>query len=105
MRIVDDLHLPGVGRADVDAFALRSHQRVTGGGGPRIPRLVDGGLPVVLSQTFRSLIHSRLEMGLRGYQRSHPNADVLLFEPDQRDSKLFGANLFSTSQRRALAAG
>jgi NTE family protein len=85
-----------------DASLAATH-RVGGKGGGPIPALVEGGLPVVLSQTFRSLIHSRLEMGLRGYQRSHPDADVLLFEPDQRDSELFSANLFSTSQRRALA--
>jgi hypothetical protein len=44
-----------------------------------------------------------MEMGIRGYARSHPQADVLLFEPDQRDPEMFLANLFSTSQRRALA--
>nr|WP_316643802.1 patatin-like phospholipase family protein [uncultured Roseateles sp.] len=69
----------------------------------KIPRLVDGGLPLVLSQTFRSLIHSRLELGLRGYERSHPDTDILLFEPDHRDPEMFLANTFSYSQRRHLA--
>jgi hypothetical protein len=69
----------------------------------RIPRLVDGGLPVVLSQTFRTLIHSRLELGMKGYESSHPHTDILLFEPDQRDPEMFLANTFSYSQRRALA--
>jgi NTE family protein len=69
----------------------------------RIPRLVDGGLPVVLSQTFRSLIHSRLELGMKGYAQSHPHTDIVLLEPDQRDAELFLANTFSWSQRRALA--
>lgn len=67
------------------------------------PRLVDGGLPLVLSQTFRSLIHSRLALGIAGYAQSHPQADVLLFEPDRHDPELFLANLFSTAQRRVLA--
>jgi predicted acylesterase/phospholipase RssA len=71
--------------------------------GQRIPHLVDGGLPVVLSQTFRSLIHSRLELGLKGYQASHPGTDILLFEPDQGDPAMFLANTFGYSQRRALA--
>ncbi|MBT9500240.1 MAG: patatin-like phospholipase family protein [Burkholderiaceae bacterium] len=69
----------------------------------KIPRLVDGGLPLVLSQTFRSLIHSRLELGLRGYETSHPDTDILLFEPDHRDPEMFLANTFSYSQRRHLA--
>lgn len=70
---------------------------------PRIPKLVDGGLPVVLSQTFRSLIHSRLELGMRGYARSHPHVDIVFFEPDRRDAELFLANTFSYRHRRELA--
>ena len=77
--------------------------RVLGGGEAVIPRLVDGGLPVVLSQTFRSLIHSRLELGLRGYETSHPDTDILLFEPDHRDPAMFLANTFAYRQRRWLA--
>ncbi|MED5619540.1 patatin-like phospholipase family protein [Ideonella sp. BN130291] len=77
--------------------------RVLSGGEERIPRLVEGGLPVVLSQTFRSLIHSRLELGMMGYDRSHPHVDIVLFEPDQRDPEMFLANTFSVSQRRVLA--
>jgi len=69
----------------------------------RIPHLVDGGLPVVLSQTFRSLIHSRLELGLRGYRTSHPKTDLLLFEPDHHDPAMFLANTFGYRQRRLLA--
>jgi len=78
-------------------------QRVLRSGEPRIPRLVDGGLPVVLSQTFRTLIHSRLELGMKGYDRSHPDTDILLFEPDHRDPEMFLANTFGYSQRRRLA--
>jgi NTE family protein len=78
-------------------------RKVLGSNDERIPRLVDGGLPVVLSQTFRSLIHSRLELGMKGYAGSHPKTDIVLLEPDQRDAELFLANTFSWSQRRALA--
>ena len=78
-------------------------RRVLGSDDPPIPRLVDGGLPVVLSQTFRSLIHSRLELGLKGYERSHPNTDIVLIEPDHRDPTLFLANTFGYRQRRRLA--
>jgi NTE family protein len=77
--------------------------RVLSRGDARIPRLIDGGLPVVLSQTFRTLIHSRLELGMKGYERSHPETTIVLFEPDQRDPAMFLANTFSYAQRRALA--
>ncbi|MDP1692343.1 MAG: patatin-like phospholipase family protein [Burkholderiaceae bacterium] len=85
-----------------DATHAARH-KVLGSGEARIPRLVDGGLPVVLSQTFRSLIHSRLELGLKGYGQSHPGTDIVLFEPDPRDPEMFLANTFSMSQRRWLA--
>jgi len=79
------------------------HHRVLGSGEPPIPRLVAGGLPVVMSQTFRSLIHSRLELGMKGYERSHPDTDIVLVEPDQRDPTMFLANTFGYRQRRQLA--
>jgi NTE family protein len=68
-----------------------------------IPRIVDGGLPAVLSQTFRSMIHSRLEMGMKAYERDFPQTDIVLIEPDQRDPEMYLANTFSYSQRRSLA--
>jgi len=71
--------------------------------GKPIHKLVDGGLPLVLSQTFRTMIHSRLQLGMKGYERSHPNTTIVLFEPDQRDPEMFLANTFSYSQRRMLA--
>jgi NTE family protein len=80
-----------------------ARHRVLSTGAPRIPRLVEGGLPVVMSQTFRSLIHSRLELGMKGYESSHPSTDVLLFEPDHRDPEMFLANIFSYAQRQRLA--
>jgi predicted acylesterase/phospholipase RssA len=69
----------------------------------RIPALVEGGLPVVMSQTFRSMIHSRLELGFKQYERAYPHTDIVLIEPDQRDAELFFANTFSYRQRRELA--
>jgi NTE family protein len=85
-----------------DATRSAKH-RVLGGAQVPIPRLVDGGLPVVLSQTFRSLIHSRLELGMKGYEASHPGTNLLLFEPDHRDPEIYSANTFAYSRRRTLA--
>ena len=83
--------------------ATHARHRVLGSNDARIPQLVVGGLPVVLSQTFRSLIHSRLELGMKGYDSSHPDTDIVLFEPDHRDPEMFLANTFGYAQRRALA--
>lgn len=77
--------------------------RVMSRGKARIPRMVDGGLPTVLSQTFRAMIHSRMELGMKHYERAYPNTTIVLFEPDHRDPEMFLANTFSYSQRRQLA--
>ncbi|MFY8043896.1 MAG: patatin-like phospholipase family protein, partial [Rhodoferax sp.] len=61
----------------------------------KIPRIVDGGLPSVLSQTFRSMIHSRMELGMKHYEHAYPSTDIVLIEPDHRDPELYLANTFS----------
>ena len=83
--------------------ATHARHRVLASGDRRIPQLVIGGLPVVLSQTFRSLIHSRLELGLKRYEATHGATDIVLFEPDHHDPEMFLANTFGYAQRRALA--
>jgi predicted acylesterase/phospholipase RssA len=67
------------------------------------PRLVDRGLPAVLSQTFRSLIHSRMELGMKGYSHAYPDTDIVLVEPRASDATIFFHNPFSYSQRRWMA--
>lgn len=68
-----------------------------------IPSMVEGGFPAVMSQTFRSMIHSRLELGMKQYEHLYPNTTIVLIEPDHRDGELFLANTFSYHQRRELA--
>jgi NTE family protein len=68
-----------------------------------IPRIADGGLPAVLSQTFRSMIHSRMELGMKHYARAYPDTDIVLIEPDHRDPQLYLANTFGYGRRRQLA--
>jgi predicted acylesterase/phospholipase RssA len=53
------------------------------------------GLPTLLSQTFRSLIYSRMAVGRASYRTRFPHADQLLFEPDR--------NVFRYAGRRRLA--
>jgi predicted acylesterase/phospholipase RssA len=73
-------------------------------GGRRRPdgELTDRGLAVVLGQTFRSLIQSRMMVGMAGYGARYPAADILLIEPDRDDSQMFFANVFRYSDRRRL---
>jgi len=70
--------------------------------GKRPPPLVDLGLPAVLSQTFRTIIHSRLTVAMEAYTREFPDADIVLFEPAQEDHKMFFVNVFSYADRRLL---
>jgi hypothetical protein len=65
--------------------------------------LTHGGLPVVLSQTFRAMIQSRMLVGMRTYKQSYPNTDVLLFEPDRGDDEMFFKNVFRYADRKRLA--
>jgi NTE family protein len=71
-------------------------------GHPQRHNLVHGGLPVVLSQTFRALIHSRMEVGMSKYATQFPDADVVLFEPDRSDPTMFFSNVFSYENRRRV---
>ncbi len=65
--------------------------------------LMNLGLPTILSQTFRTLIHSRLEIGMAAYQTKFPQSDVVLFEPDCDDHRMFFTNIFGFSERRMVA--
>jgi len=66
-------------------------------------RLVDGGLPVVLAQTLRAIVHSRMQVGMQRYKREFRDADVVLFEPNRHDAEMFFTNVFSYASRRRLA--
>jgi len=81
-----------------DASRAEQDERLTGA------KLNKGGLPIVLSQTFRAIIHSRMKVGMEKYRREFPHADVVLFEPDREDADMFFASIFSYSQRRRLCA-
>ncbi len=60
------------------------------------------GLPAILSQTFRTLIHSRMQVGMASYRERFPGADQLLLEPDAGDERLFFTNVFRYSGRHRL---
>jgi len=64
--------------------------------------LLPGGLPLVLSQTFRALIHSRMNASFARYANDLPGLDFVMFEPARGDAELFFTNIFSYSSRRRL---
>jgi NTE family protein len=61
--------------------------------------VISHGLPAILSQTFRTLVHSRMEVGIKSYADRYPDADVVLFEPKRDEYGMFFANIFSLTQR------
>ncbi len=73
-----------------------------GAGTMRRGVLVERGLPATLNQTFRTLVHSRLEVGFARYAARYPHADVLLFEPERDEYGRFFTSIFSFSARRAV---
>jgi NTE family protein len=64
--------------------------------------LVDRGLPTVLSQSLRTIIHSRLEVGMAAYGNRYGDAAVVLLEPAPDDYLMFFTNIFGFSERRAV---
>jgi NTE family protein len=81
-----------------DASSATQNGRLT------VAKLSQGGLPIVLSQTFRAIIHSRMKVGMEKYRQQYPRADIVLFEPDREDADMFFASIFSYAQRKRLCA-
>lgn len=69
-----------------------------------LPRgtLVKGGLPTILSQTFRTLVHSRLQAGFAAYGDRYEGAEFILLEPERDEYQMFFSNIFTLSSRRAI---
>jgi NTE family protein len=65
-------------------------------------RIWQGGLPAVMSQTFRTLLQSRMQVGLAKYAQQYPNIDQLIFEPNSNDGEMFFTNAFSFANRRRV---
>ncbi len=64
--------------------------------------LTERGLWTVLSQTLRTIVHSRLEVGMAAYATRYGKAEVLLLEPERDDYLMFFTNVFGFSERRAV---
>ena len=59
----------------------------------RNPRISDGGVLMVLNQVFRTLLHSRLHLGLEEIRRDKNfQGDVIMIEPRQDEFDFFEMN-------------
>jgi NTE family protein len=65
--------------------------------------LSERGLPTVLSQTFRAIIHSRMHRTVQHYATAYPDARLMVLEPSKGDADLFFLNIFSYANRRRVA--
>lgn len=64
--------------------------------------LVEGGLPVVLSQTLRTILQSRVQVGMAKYAHQYEDVDQLLLEPNPDDAEMFFTSVFSYKSRRRV---
>jgi NTE family protein len=69
----------------------------------RHANLAHEGLPAILGQTFRALIHSRMQLGMANYNARFPHASTILLEPDRDDEQLFFTNVFRYAGRQLVA--
>ena len=59
-------------------------------------------LPVILSQSMRTAIRSRMTVGLAKYEITHPGARIVLFEPRGDDETIFFTRVFTVASRRRV---
>ncbi|WP_083260319.1 patatin-like phospholipase family protein [Marinobacter sp. X15-166B] len=64
--------------------------------------LTRSGMPGLLQQAYRTLVHSRMQNGVSQYARDYPGKELLLFEPAGADTRLLAANVFSCKSRRMI---
>ena len=66
-------------------------------------RIAEGGFPGVISQALRTMLQSRMQVGLARYPQQYPNIDQVVFEPNAGDRELFYTNIFSFAARRRIS--
>ena len=67
-------------------------------------QLADRGMLMILNQVLRTLLHSRLQLGLRQYQ-DDPNfkGDIILIEPTENDIDFFQMTPLAFWERQRAA--
>jgi len=64
--------------------------------------LTSNGMPNILSQTYRTMVYSRMKAGMAIYEDEYPDAEIITFEPTRDDAKVFFSNVFSFQARRMV---
>ncbi len=64
--------------------------------------LVNSGMPIVLSQAYRTMVFSRLRAGMKVVGRDYRDRSILLFEPERNDARLFFSSVFSFKARKMM---
>ncbi|MCC6808464.1 MAG: patatin-like phospholipase family protein [Deltaproteobacteria bacterium] len=72
-----------------------------GRGAPRF--LAHKGLATVIDQAFRLILHSRMKVGFERAVEKAPHVDIIMFEPDAQDYKMFFYNILRYSARIIIA--
>ncbi len=65
--------------------------------------MASAGLPAILDQVFRVILHSRMRYGMDRYRREAPDSDILVFEPRPEDLPRYMYNIMRTSSRARIA--
>ena len=66
-------------------------------------RIAEGGFPGVISQALRTMLQSRMQVGLARYPGQYPHIDQIVFEPNADNRELFYTNIFSFAARRRIS--
>lgn len=64
--------------------------------------IVANGLPALLSQSLRTMLHSRMQASLAGYERRYPGSDIVLLEPRCDDPSMFHVDVFDFASRQTV---
>lgn len=64
--------------------------------------LLNSGMPNILSQTYRTMVYSRMQSGIAQYDKEYPGKEIVVLEPTRDDAKLFFSNMFSFQSRRMV---
>jgi predicted acylesterase/phospholipase RssA len=66
--------------------------------------LAERGIRTVLNQVFRTLLHSRLQVGIRKYvDDANFKGDIILIEPQEQDARFFDINPLAFWERARAA--